>query len=76
MAKDPIFVIPIGKKKIAAKVRIRYNHREARADIAFIGNKIRVKFQKAQFAVTPGQSAVFYDRDAVLGGGIIERIIR
>jgi tRNA-specific 2-thiouridylase len=37
-----------------------------------IGKKIKVTFKQPQFAVTPGQSAVFYDKDTVLGGGIIE----
>jgi tRNA-specific 2-thiouridylase len=63
------------KKKIAASVKIRYNHREARAVLLPVKNKIRVKFFEPQFAVTPGQSAVFYQGDMVLGGGIIERAV-
>ncbi|MFW5991638.1 MAG: aminomethyltransferase beta-barrel domain-containing protein, partial [Halanaerobiaceae bacterium] len=34
--------------------------------------KVRVKFAEEQRAVTPGQSAVFYFRDTVMGGGIIK----
>ncbi|MGD0336573.1 MAG: tRNA 2-thiouridine(34) synthase MnmA, partial [Candidatus Omnitrophota bacterium] len=64
------------KKKIALRVRIRYNHKEAPATIEVMGNKIRVVFKKPQFAVTPGQSAVFYDRDRVYGGGIIDEVIK
>lgn len=37
----------------------------------FVSNRIRVKFGKPQFAVTPGQSIVFYRRSTVLGGGVI-----
>ena len=63
------------KKKIVLKVKIRYNHKEARAKLSPVKDKLRVEFDKAQFAITPGQSAVFYDKDTVLGGGIIERVL-
>lgn len=64
------------KKKIAVKVRIRYNHREASAAIDCTGRKIRVTFKRPQFAVTPGQAAVFYEGELVVGGGIIDKILR
>jgi len=63
------------KKKIAVKVRIRYNHKEAAAEIMPVKNKIKVCFKKPQFAITPGQSAVFYGKDMVLGGGIINEVL-
>ena len=63
------------KKKIEIKVRIRYNHQEALAVVYPDKNKQRVIFKQSQFAVTPGQSAVFYDKDTVLGGGIIQKVI-
>jgi tRNA-specific 2-thiouridylase len=34
---------------------------------------IRLRFPQAQWAVTPGQSAVLYDGEVCLGGGVIER---
>jgi tRNA U34 2-thiouridine synthase MnmA/TrmU len=34
-------------------------------------NEVRVKLDTPQFAIASGQSAVFYDRDVLLGGGII-----
>lgn len=73
--RDTHLIFPFKKKKVALKVRIRYNHSEAPAVVTLAGNKARVKFKEPQFAVTPGQSAVFYDKDKVLGGGIIDRMI-
>jgi tRNA-specific 2-thiouridylase len=63
------------KKKIEIKVRIRYNHKEAHATVYPVKDKQKVIFKQPQFAVTPGQSAVFYDKDTVLGGGIIQKVI-
>lgn len=55
-------------------VRIRYLHKEAPAEIAFHGDRAEIKFKDPQFAVTPGQSAVFYRDGCVFGGGIIEKV--
>ncbi|RKY37554.1 MAG: hypothetical protein DRP73_01515, partial [Candidatus Omnitrophota bacterium] len=33
-------------------------------------------FEEKQTAVTPGQSVVLYDGDVVLGGGIIQKVIK
>ncbi|MFH2083897.1 MAG: tRNA 2-thiouridine(34) synthase MnmA [Candidatus Omnitrophota bacterium] len=68
----------IDRKKLTsslrAKVRIRYKHTEQSALIEpSSGGRAIVTFDKAQRAPAPGQAAVFYDGDAVLGGGIIER---
>ena len=63
------------KKKIEIKVQIRYNHEEARATVYPAKIKQKIIFKQPQFAVTPGQSAVFYDKDTVLGGGIIQKVI-
>jgi len=70
--EQPHFILKPIKKKVALKVRIRYNHKEAKAVVFPVGSKFKVRFSKPQFAVTPGQSAVFYDKDKVLGGGIIQ----
>jgi tRNA-specific 2-thiouridylase len=54
-------------------VKIRYQTRESACLLAPLGDgRFRVELERPEF-VTPGQSAVFYDGDAVLGGGIIER---
>jgi tRNA-specific 2-thiouridylase len=53
--------------------RIRYGHPKEKCSIKFLTNKkLKVEFEKAQRAITPGQSIVFYDDEKVLGGGIIE----
>lgn len=72
--RDRHFIIAPRKKKVALRVRIRYNHPEASAIVNLSGSRIKVKFREPQFAVTPGQSAVFYDKDMVLGGGIIDKV--
>jgi tRNA-specific 2-thiouridylase len=56
-----------------AEVKIRYTAREAWAQVAPLegGRQARVRFDALQRDVTPGQAAVFYDEDLLLGGGII-----
>lgn len=55
-------------------VKTRYSSKEASANIKQEGNTIRVVFDEPQRAITPGQSAVFYIGDIVLGGGKICQI--
>ncbi len=58
--------------KIKADVKIRYLHKAASASINITGkNSADIVFDKSQRAITPGQSAVFYNKDIVLGGGVI-----
>jgi tRNA-specific 2-thiouridylase len=54
------------------EAKIRYNTPPARATIYPIEDEVRVVFTEPQRAITPGQSVVFYDRDVVVGGGIIK----
>src|SRR6266567_7991473 len=53
-------------------VKIRHRHEPAAATIEMSGNdEILVTFDEPQRAITPGQAAVFYDDDVVVGGGWI-----
>jgi len=62
---------------VDAQVKIRYNNTGNDATIEQTGEEIiTVKFHSAQKAITPGQSAVFYSGDDVIGGGIIDKIIK
>lgn len=76
LIKDLYYAHKPIEKKVALKVKIRYNHREREAELVpAINNKIRVKFNQPQFAVTPGQAAVFYSRNKVIGGGVIDKVL-
>mgnify|MGYP000623482752 CR=1 FL=1 len=59
--------------RFSADVKIRYRHAGAKARvITGAGAAAEVVFEKPQFAVAPGQLAVFYDKDTVIGSGFIE----
>ena len=65
--------IPDPEDQFTASVKIRYRHPGAEAVITPLpGKRVHVEFTEPQPAVTPGQAAVFYDGDKVLGGGTIE----
>lgn len=62
------------RTSLRAEVKIRNKHIAATAILHPIGDpsRVEVRFDQPQRAVTPGQGAVFYSGDLVLGGGWIE----
>jgi tRNA-specific 2-thiouridylase len=59
---------------LEATAKIRYNHPGTAATVTPVGNgTVKVKLHTPQRAITPGQAAVFYQEDLVLGGGWIAR---
>jgi tRNA-specific 2-thiouridylase len=64
-------------KEIRCEIKIRYQHVPQKGTIyPLTHNRIMVKFDQAERAVTPGQSAVFYQGELVLGGGIIDKVAK
>jgi len=55
----------------AGQVQIRYNSRPAHAQVRITDSGFDVEFQYPQLGVAPGQAAVVYHQDQVLGGGWI-----
>ena len=62
----------VPKDDFICRVKPRYRKEETEAYIYVLDDKnVKVTFKEKQRAITKGQSAVFYDGDIVLGGGII-----
>ncbi|MDH2925207.1 tRNA (5-methylaminomethyl-2-thiouridylate)-methyltransferase [Nicoletella semolina] len=58
-------------------VKTRYRQTDIACEIQPIDDKtIRVLFDEPQIAVTPGQSAVFYQEEVCLGGGVIDAVLK
>jgi tRNA-uridine 2-sulfurtransferase len=58
-----------------AQVKIRSQHRKAHATVTILDKgKARIVFDEAQDAITPGQGAVLYENEKVLGGGWIQDV--
>ncbi len=59
------------KEELEVEVKTRYSSKSAKAKIIQENENIKVIFEEPQRATTPGQSAVFYIDDIVVGGGKI-----
>jgi tRNA-uridine 2-sulfurtransferase len=59
---------------IQADVQVRYRSQPVMATIIPLADaRVKVVFDEPQFSITPGQAAVWYRGDLLLGGGIIEQ---
>ncbi len=74
LVERPHLVCPRRGLPERALVRVRYRHQEAPACLEPQNGLLKITFQRPQQAITPGQFAVFYDGELVLGGGEICRI--
>jgi tRNA-specific 2-thiouridylase len=65
--------ISIAQEIVEVSARIRYNAPETVGYLTVLPDgRVKVEFAEPQKSVTPGQSAVFYKKDVVLGGAIID----
>ena len=58
--------------EIECMVRLRHRQPLQKCRIQISGEKVHMEFDRPQRAVTPGQSAVFYQGDVCLGGAIVD----
>jgi tRNA-specific 2-thiouridylase len=62
------------KDRLDGQIQIRYNSKAQPGSVFPVKkNKVKVVFDKPQKAIAPGQAAVFYDGDVVVGGATIEK---
>ena len=79
LVEDLNWIIPPASDDFRALVKIRSTMKEEPANITLVRTlslvKVSVVFDEPQWAPAPGQSAVFYDGDKVMGGGVIKKSI-
>jgi tRNA-specific 2-thiouridylase len=71
-AQDASWVAGVAPARTALAAKTRYRQSDAPAQLQDANSqRFALKFDQPQWAVTPGQSAVLYDGDVCLGGGVI-----
>ncbi|HEY55489.1 MAG TPA: tRNA 2-thiouridine(34) synthase MnmA [Dehalococcoidia bacterium] len=63
------------EKRLKITARVRYKAPDLAAELRPINGGAEIRFLKPQWAIAPGQSVVFYQGDAVLGGGVIDAVL-
>jgi tRNA-specific 2-thiouridylase len=63
------------KGETALQAQVRYRAPAVAATLSVRGERASVRFGEPQRAITPGQAAVFYDGEQVVGGGIIVKAL-
>ncbi|MBN2254524.1 MAG: tRNA 2-thiouridine(34) synthase MnmA [Deltaproteobacteria bacterium] len=79
VARQALWISPDYPESGCLRTRtfIRYRHRGVESDVLIAGDgTVTVSFDTPQKAVAPGQAAVFYEGDILIGGGWIERGLR
>ena len=67
---------PPAEAELEVEAKIRYRSPLVRARLRLLlDNKVEIRFAERQRAVTPGQIAVFYQGERLIGGGVIDRIL-
>jgi len=67
------WIVPEPSDALRVTAQIRHRHDPAPATVRSLGDgRAEAVFDEAQLAISPGQAVVFYDGDAVVGGGWID----
>ena len=77
IAEDVNWVNEPESQTFECTAKFRYRQKDSKVTVTILDDqKVLVDFDEKQSAVTPGQSAVFYDGDICLGGGTISEVYR